>query len=382
MAVNFWTWWKRQVGPVAGKEFIHLLNDPATLRMAVLLPIMQLLIFGFAINMDISNIPTAVFNEDLRPASYELLDSFKNTTYFDIRRQVLSKTSLLSAIRRGDVKVGIDIPPNYTDNIVSGRKATFQVLIDGSDSNTANQGMGAAVQLGTVLSQNAQAKKSGGVSTADFNQIEAVPHLLYNPDLKTTYLIIPALLAVVLMMVTLMLTTFSIVREKEQGTMDQLLVTPLRPAGLMVGKILPYVLLGLIDFNFVLLVMVFIFAVPIQGNVWILELGALIFLMSVLGMGLIVSSFSTNQAQAGQIAQMMAMPSFLLSGFMFSIQAEPPAIQAISYSFPTTYFIEILRAVIIRGATLQEVARPLLMMTVIGVAILSISIITFRKRSA
>jgi ABC-type multidrug transport system permease subunit len=349
--------------------------------MAVLLPVMQLLIFGFAINMEISNIPTAVFNEDLRPASYELLDSFRNTTYFKLQQQVLSKTSLLAAIRRGDAKVGIDIPPDYTDNIVNGRKAPFQVLIDGSDSNTANQGMAASVQLGTVLSQNAQMKKSGGISSASFNQIEAVPHLLYNPDLKTTYLIIPALLAVVLMMVTLMLTTFSIVREKEQGTMDQLLVTPLRPAGLMVGKILPYVLLGFIDFNFVLLVMVFIFAVPIRGSIWILELGAFIFLLSVLGMGLIVSSFSTNQAQAGQIAQMMAMPSFLLSGFMFSIQAEPPAIQVISYMFPTTYFIEILRGVIIRGATFQEVIWPLLLMTLIGIIILSISILTFRKRS-
>jgi ABC-type multidrug transport system permease subunit len=382
MAGNLWSWWKRQVAPVAGKEFIHLINDSATLRMAVLLPIMQLLIFGFAINMDVSHIPTAVLNEDLRPASYELIDSFKNTTYFEIKRLVFSKDDLLKAIRKGDVKVGLDIPPNYSDNVLNGRKADFQVLIDGSDSNTANQSMGSAAQIGTVLSQKVQAHKSGDITTADLNQIEAVPHLLYNPDLKTTFLIIPALLAIVLMMVTLMLTTFSIVKEKEQGTMDQLLVTPLRPAGLMVGKILPYVLLGFVDFNFVLLVMVFVFGVPIRGSLPMLELSGLSFLMSVLGLGLIISSFATNQAQAGQIAQMTAMPSILLSGFMFQIQSEPAPIQVLSYMLPTTYFIEILRGLIVRGATIQDLMQPLLIMTAIGVLILGISIFTFRKRSA
>lgn len=379
---NVWFWWRRQVAPVAGKEVVHLLNDPATLRMAVMLPIIQLLIFGFAINMDVSHIPTAIFNEDARSASYELIDGFRNTTYFEVKRQVFSKDDLLKAIRKGEVKVGIDIPPDYTDNVLNGRKANFQVLIDGSDSNTANQGMSSAVQLGNILSQRQQSEKNVGIKTEDLNKIEAVPHLLYNPDLKTTFLIIPALLAVVLMMVTMMLTTFSLVREKEQGTMDQLLVTPLRPAGLMVGKILPYVVLGLVDFNFVLTVMVFVFHVPIQGSLLMLEISALVFVMSVLGLGLIVSSFSTNQAQAGQVAQMMAMPSLLLSGFMFQIQSEPPPIQVISYMLPTTYFIEILRGIIVRGATNQEMLRPLLIMAAISVGILIVSIITFRKRTA
>lgn len=382
MLSKFFAWWHRQVVPVASKEVIHLLNDAATLRMAVLLPVMQLLIFGFAINMDVSHIPTAVFNEDLRPPSYELVDAFRNTTYFEIERQVFSKDDLMTAIRKGEVKVGIDIPPDYSDNIRNGRKTSFQVLIDGSDSNTANQGLGTSAQLGTVISQKLQAQKTGGITAADFSQVEAVPHLLYNPDLKTTFLIIPALLAVVLMMVTLMLTTFSIVKEKEQGTMDQLMVTPLRPAGLIVGKILPYIILGMLDFNFVLGVMIFIFHVPVQGSFWVLEISALIFLMSVLGLGLIVSSFATNQAQAGQIAQMMAMPSLLLSGFMFSIETEPPPIQVLSYLLPTTYFIEILRGVIVRGATIMEMMRPLILLGVISMGILLISIVTFRKRSA
>ena len=382
MSDSFFTWCRRQVMPVASKEVVHLLNDSATLRMAVLLPAMQLLIFGFAINMEVSHIPTAVFNEDLRSPSYQLLDAFRSTTYFKIRKQVFSKDALLTSIRKGEVKVGIDIPPDYTDNIRNGRKASFQVLIDGSDSNTANQGMSASTQLGTVISQKIQARRAEGVTTADLNQVNAVPHLLYNPDLKTTFLIIPALLAVVLMMVTLMLTTFSIVKEKEQGTMDQLMVTPLRPAGLIVGKILPYIALGILDFNFVMAVMIFIFHVPVQGSLWLLEVSAMIFLMSVLGLGLIVSSFTSNQAQAGQVAQMMAMPSLLLSGFMFPIETEPPPIQVLSYMLPTTYFIEILRGVIVRGATVTEMLKPLGLMSFISMSILFISIVTFRKRSA
>ena len=382
MFSEFRTWWRRQVWPVATKEFIHLINDATTLRIAIMLPVIQLIIFGFAINMDVSNIPTAILNEDLRPASYELVDAFKNTTYFHINEVVYSKDALLKAIRKGDVKVGVDIPPDYSDNILNGQKASFQVLIDGSDSNTASQGLSTSVQLGTVLSQKLQDDKGLQDESRDQNKIEAAPHLLYNPDLKTTFLIIPALLAIVLMMVILMLTTFSIVKEKEQGTMDQLLVTPLRPAGLIVGKILPYIGLGLLDFNFVLLVMRVVFQVPIRGSVPMLEVCALIFIMSVLGMGLIISSFATNQAQAGQIAQMTALPTILLSGYIFQIQTEPPPIQVISYLLPATYFINILRGVIVRGASIQEMFRPLLIMTLLSIFILGVSIAAFKKRAA
>lgn len=381
MAPDLWNWWKRQVAPVAGKEFIHLLNDSTTLRLAIFLPMMQLLIFGFAINLDISHIPTAVFNEDLRPASYELVDRFRNTTYFNIKTQVFSKADLLQAIRKGGVKVGLHIPPAYSDDILNGRNASFQVLIDGSDSNTANQSMSAATQLGTVISQDLEQKRGTGLRTLNLSQVQAVPHLLYNPDLKTTFLVIPGLLAIVLMIVTLMLATFSIVKEKEQGTMEQLLVTPLRPAGLIVGKMIPYAILGFIDYNFVLAVMVIVFHVPIRGSLLMLEFCGLIFLMSVLGMGLIISSFATNQAQAAQVAQMSMLPSILLSGFMFQIQSEPPPIQILSYLLPTTYFIEILRAVIVRGATIPEVIRPAAILALIGIVILSISIVTFRKRT-
>lgn len=380
--ITGWSWWRRQVMPVAYKEFIHLMNDPTAIRIAILLPVLQLSIFGFAINMEVSDIPTGIFNEDQRPPSFHLLDAFRNTTYFRFQKEVFSKDALLKAIQTGDVKIGVDIPPDYSDNIIRGRKADFQVLIDGSDSNTANQGMAAAVQVGNVLSRQLQAEKVLGSAPPPENPIEAVPYILYNPDLKTTFLIIPGLLAVVLMMVTMMLTTFSIVREKEQGTMDQLLVTPLRPAGLMVGKLIPYILLGFVDFNIVIAAMVFLFQVPIRGSLPLLEFSALLFLMSVLGLGLIISAYASNQSQAGQLAQMLAMPSIMLSGFIFQIQNEPPPIQMISYVLPTTYFIEILRGIIIRGASVDDMSRPMLILGAEGVVILFISIIAFRRKAA
>jgi ABC-2 type transport system permease protein len=379
--ITGWSWWRRQVAPVAYKEFIHLMNDPTAIRIAILLPLLQLSIFGFAINMEVSNIPTGVFNEDRRPSSFDLLAAFRNTTYFQFREESFSKDALLKAIQTGDIKIGVHIPPEYSDNLVRGKKADFQVLIDGSDSNTANQGMATAVQVGNVLSQRIQAEKKLGSAPPPENPIEAVPYILYNPDLKTTFLIIPGLLAVVLMMVTMMLTTFSIVREKEQGTMDQLLVTPLRPAGLMVGKLIPYILLGFVDFNIVIAAMVFLFQVPIRGSLALLEFSALLFLMSVLGLGLIISAYASNQAQAGQLAQMLAMPSIMLSGFIFQIQNEPPPIQVISYLLPTTYFIEILRGIIIRGASAEQMFRPLLILGLEGVAILVVSVIAFRRKS-
>lgn len=373
-------WLKRQVLPVARKEVIHMLNDPATLRMAIILPVLQLLIFGFAINMDIHDIPTALYNEDARSASFKLVEALKNTTTFDIDKEFLSKEEMISSIRRGESKIGIAIPANYTSDIVNGRPADFQVLIDGSDSNVASQGLNATVQLGTVLSQQIESQNSP-VAFNDKQPINAVPHILYNPDLKTTFLIIPGLLGIVLLIVTVMLTSFSIVKEREQGTMDQLLVTPLQASGLMVGKILPYIILVMIDFNFILLVMVYVFGVPIRGDLWVLELAGLIFLMAVLGIGLFVSSFSSNQAQAAQIAQLTAFPSILLSGFVFQIESEPAFIKPFSYMLPVTYIVEISRGVIIRGASFSEMFRPLFILTLLSAFILLISIFIFKKRA-
>jgi ribosome-dependent ATPase len=379
---GLWQWIWHQVRPVAYKEFIHMMNDDTTMRIAILLPLLQIVIFGYAINMDVVDLSTVVYNEDQRPASTELLDTLQNTTTFKIRQEVYSKEDALSVIRRGDARIGIVIPPDYSDHLAVGHTATFQVLIDGSDSNTATQALSVVNQVGSVLSQKQLEKGAISVTTSlnQPNLVEVKPFVLYNPDLKTTFLTIPGLLGIVLLNVTLFLTTFSLAKEREQGTMDQLLVTPLRPSGLLVGKMLPYVCLGFLDFNLVLMAMVFFFQVPIRGSIFILEFCAALFLFSVLGLGLLISARSTNQMQAAQVSQLIVLPSILLSGFVFSVQAMPKIMQFISYSIPMTYFIQILRAVILRGASFIDLLFPIGMLALLGVTILGISIISFRRR--
>lgn len=379
MIAALWNWIWLQVRPVAYKEFIHMFNDSSTMRIAIMLPLMQITIFGFAINLDVRDIPTIVFNEDQRPAATRLLESLENTTYFDVTDMAYSKDEVLQAIRKGTHRVGVVIPPDYSDSIALRRKASFQVLIDGSESNTATQALAVVNQIGNVLTQEVLVREMVGNAPSE-PRIESVPFVLFNPDLKTTFLTIPGLLGIVLLNVTLFLTIFSLAREREKGTMDQLLVTPLRPSGLVVGKMFPYVLLGFLDFNLVLLAMVTIFHVPVRGSILLLEFAAFLFLSSVLGLGLLISARSTNQMQAAQVSQLVVLPSILLSGFVFSIQAMPKAIQVISYLLPMTYFIQILRGIILRGATFQDLLFPMAMLVILGGIILAASIISFKRR--
>jgi ABC-type multidrug transport system permease subunit len=378
MLAQLWNWIYYQIRPVAYKEVIHILNDPTTLRIAIVLPLLQITIFGFGINMDVFHVSTVVLNEDNRPAAQHLLEGLENTTFFSVTSQAHSKQEVLDAIRQGKARLGVVIPAHYSDQMARGEKGQFQLLIDASESNTAQQALAAANQLGAVMSQELVQKKKLGTSKQP--GIEPIPHMLYNPDLKTTFLTIPGLLGIVLLNVTLFLTVFSLSREREQGTMDQLLVTPLQPSGLIVGKILPYVFLGFFDFNLVLAAMVFIFQVPVRGSFLLLEFSALLFLFSVLGIGLLVSVRSQNQMQAAQVAQLVVLPSIMLSGFVFSIQSMPQVMQFISYCLPMTYFIQILRGVILRGASFSDMFFQIAMLFLLGVGILWVSIASFRRR--
>ena len=374
-----WHWVWNQVRPVAYKEIIHMMNDPATIRIAILLPLIQMMLFGYAINMEVENVPTVIYNEDQRPASQELIDGLGQTTYMKVNKVALSKQELIDQIRRGRSQVGVVIPPDYSDKLAQGQPSTFQVLVDGSDSNIATQVLSVATQYASVSSQR-KLDEQGQGSVHQDQPIQAATHVLYNPDLRTQVFTIPGLLGVVLLNTTLFLTVLSLVREREYGTMDQLLVTPLTPSGLIVGKIAPYVLLGLFDFNLVLAAMVFLFQVPIAGSLWLLELCAFLFLSNTLGIGLLISARSSNQLQAAQISQLIILPSILLSGFAFSIQAMPAVMQFVSHTMPMTYFLEVLRGIILRGANLYDLLFPIGMMVLLGFTILISSIISFKRQ--
>jgi len=363
------------------KEVIQISRDPLTLALMLLVPMIQLMVFGYAINTDVRNIKTAVYNLDPGPQSRDLLHAFENTDYFQIVRYVESDEELNKSIVTGRVKVGIKIPPDYSDRLLTGRQATVLVLIDGSDSSIATQSLQVSSQVGlteslerlTTVLQNLQSRTSQ-------LPIEVRPKMLFNPDSRSANFMVPGLIAVILQIITTLLTAFSIVRERERGTLEQLLVTPVRPYGLMLGKLVPYGLIGIVETFSVLTVMRLIFDVPINGSLLLLISLSILFLFTALAIGLLISTKAQSQMQALQLAWLIMLPSVLLSGFMFPRDSMPVVMRVIGYLVPATHFMEIIRGIVLRGATLVDLLPEVLTLVVMGIVLLVLSAFRFRKK--
>ena len=363
----------RGLWPVMRKEVIHIRRDPAT-RFIFAIPLLELLLFGYAIEMDVKNISTVVFNLDQQKESRELIKEFESTRYFRVTGQVYSDRDLESAIVSGRAKVGIKIPPDYSDRLVNGRQATVQVLIDGSDSTSALRLLQASQTLGFLKSL-----KQGGLTT-DIAAVDVRPRLLFNPNLESANFFVPGLIGVILQLVTVFLTAFSIVRERERGTMEQLLVTPVSKEGLILGKLLPYCAIGFMQTGLVLLVMVLLFGVPIHGSVSLLLLLSGVFLIPALGMGIVISTFARNQGEAMQAAMMVMLPSILLSGFVFPRESMPYFIYLLTFLIPATYYLEILRGIILRGAGWTALWDEAAILLGFGILFMVLSALRFKKR--
>lgn len=355
------------------KEFIHLRRDPATLVLTLIIPVLQLVLFGYAINTDVKNIPTVVYDLGRGRQSREMITALRNTEYFRIVGEVYSDRALNDAIVAGRAKVGFKIPVDFSERLLSGAQATVLVLIDGSDSTIAMNALNVANALGLRTSlEQIDASPS----------VEVRPKMLFNPDLKSSHFIIPGLIGIIMQNITVLLTAFAIVRERERGTMEQLLVTPIRPLGLMLGKMVPYGILGFVETCLVLVIMRFIFGVPLRGSVVLLLALSFLFLLPSLGIGLFISTVAENQAQAYQMAFFIILPSILLSGFMFPREAMPAVMYYLGFLLPVTYFLEILRGVILRGAGLAHLWPNALALVAFGVVILLLSAARFHKRLA
>ena len=365
-------------GSIFYKEVIQISRDPVTLLLMLVVPMIQLSVFGYAINTDVRNIKTAVYNLDVGRQSRELLSAFENTDYFLITQNVGSDDELNRAIVSGKAKVGIKIPPDYSDRLATNRQATVLVLIDGSDSSIASQSLQVASAVG--LTESLQRMTSGVESRTSNLPIEVRPKMLFNPDSRSANFMVPGLIAIILQIITTMLTAFSIVRERERGTLEQLLVTPVRPFGLMLGKLVPYGLVGLFETCTVLAVMRFIFAVPINGSVMLLLLLSLLFLFTALAIGLLISTRAQNQMQALQLAWLIMLPSVLLSGFMFPRDSMPVVMRVLGSLVPATHFIEIIRGIVLRGATLSDLLPEVGTLSVMGLVLLVLSALRFRKK--
>ncbi len=363
------------LGAVLYKEVRHILRDPATLVLAIAMPIMQLLLFGYAINTRVEHIASAYYDGDRGRLSYRLLSALQASRAFDMRYREPSRKALKEAIVAGKAHVAFDIPENFTADIELGRPAQLQVLIDGSDSAIAQQAYGDARQIGIAMSNELRnASPNAGAPAVDVRT-----RMLFNPSLRSANFLVPGLIGLIMQNITMILTALSIVGERERGTLDQLLVTPIGSTALMLGKIAPYGVVGFVDFVLVLAAMRIVFMVPIAGNVALLLLLGAGFLLAALGMGLLISTFAKSQIQAMLLSVFFLLPSVLLSGMLFEVGLMPPVMQAVSYALPLTYFLEILRGIIVRGAGLTELWVPAVATLGFGFAVLAIASIRFAR---
>lgn len=370
------------------KEFSHIRREPTTLFFALIIPVMQTIVFGFAINTEIENIPMVVLDLDGRTSAREMRDAFENTQTFMVTERTLDEDSFDRAITSGRAKVGLRIPADYSDRLLAGEQASIQVLIDGSDSQVATTALNTANLLGLKLSISKAQKMADQFPVVPARDdagtvsmpIEVRSRLLFNPNLESSHFFVPGLVGIILQLVTLFLTAFAIVRERELGTLEQLFVTPVSRAGLLLGKLAPYAVLAFVETLIVMNVMVFLFDVAIKGNPALLLLLSFLFLLCALGLGLFVSTVSKTQLQAFQFAFIIMLPSVLLSGFMFPRSQMPGPIYLATFVIPVTYYLEILRAIVLRGADFIDVLPSAIGLAISTIVILVFSLMRFRKQ--
>ena len=363
------------------KEIIQMLRDPRSLIFIFIMPILQLVLLGYANNTDVTNVPTAVFNQDNSPASRELLDAFQSTGYFSFDYSVYSQADINTLIGGGRAQVGIIIPPDYATNLASGQGADVLMLVDGSDPTVAgavlSAGALAAQAHGTsVRSQQAAMSGSTGGGSAPIDLRSTV---LYNPDLLGSYNIVPGLIAIILFMTGTNLTAMSIVRERERGTMEQLIVTPIRNLELVLAKIIPYIVVSFGDTILILALGVFMFGVPIRGSLVLLFALTGLYLLPILGLGLLVSTMAQTQQQAQLMTMPIMLPSFMLSGFLFPISSLPIVLQIVGNIMPVTYFIYIMRAVVVKGVGLELIIPQAIALSIFAILLLGLATWRFRK---
>lgn len=345
----------RRTKAVARKECLHILRDPRSLIAALAMPLLLLLMFSYALSLDVDRIPTHIYDQDKSPQSRELADLFRGSRYF----QVLSTDDSYSRIEReidqSKILLGLVIPEDYSRNLVAGRDADVQILIDGSDSNTASIALSYAQALvqayASGLRSNAQDRKMGGSFKSP---VEPRIRVLYNNDMKSRNYIVPGLIAVILMIISAMLTSLTIAREWETGTMEQLLSTPVRPAELVLGKLSAFFLVGLADMLISFAMGVVIFRVPLRGSPLLLFLTSCVFLFGALCWGILISAAARSQLLAYQVGMITSfLPAFLLSGFIYSIENMPWVVQIVTHIVPARYFVTILKGIFLKGVNIQ-----------------------------
>jgi ABC-2 type transport system permease protein len=348
----------RRIRAIFIKELHHITRDSRSLALALAMPVMMLLLYGYALSLDVDRIPSLILDQDGTSVSRSLMRQFQGSRYFDIRGFAPDYATIEHGINRSSILIGIVIPRGFAQDISSGKGSSVQLLIDGSDSNTSAIAMGYAESIVQLFAAQASVK-SRALSGAG-PAVEARMRVWYNSSLRSRNFVVPGLIAVILMILAGQLTSLTIAREWEIGAMEQILSTPLRPAEMVIGKMLAYFVIGLVDSVIALIVSVTIFSVPFRGSIILLGISTCLFLIGVLFWGIFISSGARTQVEAYQLGMLSTfLPGFLLSGFVFAIDTMPKALQVLSYIVPARYFVSILKDLFLKGVGLRMIGNEL-----------------------
>jgi ABC-2 type transport system permease protein len=378
----------RRVGAVARKEFLHVVRDSRSLLMAIVTPVMLLTLFGYALTLDVDNVPMAVWDQSGTARSRDLISRFASMgygsgpRYFSIKKHVNNYADLEREIDTGRVMMGLVVPRDFAQRLEAGRDAPVQLLVDGTDSNTATIAIGYADVVAQIYALDMsleQNRRRGGPPLQI--PLDVRPRVWFNESLESRNFIIPGLIAVIMMVIAAMLTSLTVAREWERGTMEQLISTPVKATELILGKLIPYFAIGMCDVLLAVLMAEFVFEVPLRGNVGLLFGVAAIFLTGALSMGMLISIVTKSQLLSSQIAIVATfLPAFLLSGFIFTIANMPRAIQMITYLIPARYFVTILKGIYLKGVGLEILAGQAGLLVVYAAAMMLLARIKFRKK--
>ncbi len=373
-----------RIWAIARKEFVHIVRDPRSLGMAIAIPMLLLVLFGYALTLDVDNVPTVVWDQSGTVESREFLSHFDGSAYFKIVSAVRNYHEVEYAIDTGQALAALVIPADFADEITARRNVPVQMIVDGSDANTATIAMGYARVVALTYSQHIavhDAQRMGGQTLSA--PIEVRPRVWYNADMESRNYIIPGLIAVIMMVIAALLTSLTVAKEWESGTMEQLISTPVLGPELVLGKLLPYFAIGMLDVFLAVVMGEFVFNVPLRGNVALLFGMAAIFLVGALSLGLLISIVTKSQLLASQLAMVLTfLPSFLLSGFMYAISNMPRPLQILTHVIPARYFVALLKGIYLKGVGLEILWMQAVLLSVFGAFVMFVAIVKFKKKVA
>ncbi len=367
-----------RLGAMVKKEFVQMRRDPATLRLMLAVPVMQLLIFGFAIRTDVRHLPTVVFDQSRTQQSREFVQRLTSTDNFVVRRHVHSYADAIAAVDAGEARAAVVLPPDYARSLKRGQTAKVQVLVDASDPTASQNAIGAAQLVGQRLNIAIVGQRSGANPSSKL-PVDVRVRPLYNPALRSAVFIVPGVIGMILSNILIIITALSIVRERETGTLEQLIVTPLANWEIMLGKIAPYVLVGYVQMTTALLAGYFVFQMPVRGPLLALYGATFLFIVANLGLGLFISTLGRNQAQVTQTALLFMLPNVLLSGFMFPREAMPDAARWLGLLLPLTYYLELIRGIVLKGNGLTQLWPQALALAAFALAFFTFATRRFSK---